>query len=227
MISEAYEALAAPPSAERFATAMQEIAESEGADRFLVLKLQGLAKRELAEVIHNGGSAVDRLLGHPRDLVFDRLTMALSLNGPSLMIGPGSYALPMDGYANGAATINRDKRFGCVVVFARESAIGDDERMGMLAAAALAATMALAGFNCAPAKACTLTDRELECLRFYVAGVSPKATAAALEISARTVEGHLKQARMRCAVDNTLAAAMMALNEGWIEPSDIRRLAAG
>lgn len=227
MFSEHFEAISAPLSAEHFATAMEGVGRASGAERFLVLRLQGLAGREVGEVMHNGGAAVDRLLGRPRSLVFDRLTLALAASPfPSMLIGDGGFDLDIDGYEHGAASLSRDKRFGCIVVLARAAAVSDAERMGMMANASLASSLALVGFGAAVAQACPLRPREVECLRYYMADMSPKQTGQALGISARTVEGHLERARLRLNVDTTLAAAMRALNEGWIEPSEIRRLEA-
>jgi DNA-binding CsgD family transcriptional regulator len=98
--------------------------------------------------------------------------------------------------------------------------------MQMMVGAYSAAQSAMSGFPVEAPLVCNLTARELACLVHYVAGHDKKRTGETLGISARTVEGHLERARLRCGVDNTLAAAMKALNEGWISPSEVRQLEA-
>lgn len=208
---------------------MEEICRASGAERYLMLKMQGLAKRAIGAAVHNGGPPVDAVLGVPGQIVIERLVVALSVSRlRSLVIGGvDGFPLEIPGFAHGVATVTRNEHFGCIVVFAREQpAVHDGERMLMLSNATLAAQMAMSGFVPEPAQPCPLRGRELECLRHYVAGHTPKQTGEALGISERTVEGHLDRVRLRCGVETTLGAAMKALQEGWIEPSEVRQLEA-
>lgn len=224
-----FNALSSPQSDEHFAQAMKDICREAGAELFMLLQLSGLARRDIDRAVHNGGPAVDEIFEASSHIAVERLLVGLSLSPMrSLMLGaPGGFTLDIPGYANGVAALTRDKHFGCIVVFARAEPFASfDERMLMLGSANLAAQMALAGFVPNPPQACPLRGRELECLRHYAAGMSPKQTGELLGISERTVEGHLERARLRCAVETTLAAAMKALHEGWIQPSEISRLEA-
>ncbi|WP_457425627.1 response regulator transcription factor [Roseateles sp. P5_E7] len=227
MFSDHYEALTTAASLEQFSHAMQAICVEAGAERFIALKLRGLGQREVVQVFHSGGPRVEEMLGPPRHLAFDHLVVMLC-NAPlrSVFVGAGTeHEVKVDGYSHGAAALARDKRFGCLVLFARRApAIADAERMQLLSCASLAAQLALAGFATTPLKPCPISSRELNCLRYFVNGYGTKETAQALGISARTVEGHFDRARLRCGVDTTLAAALMALSEGWLEPSEVRRL---
>lgn len=229
MFSEHFAALMAPNSAEHFANSLEQICLASNAEHFILLKLQGLGKRQVVQVVHNGGEGLEALIGPPRHPMIDRLVMAIAnAPVPSMRLGPGHYELKVEGFVHGVAAFTRDENFGSILVLARRApAVEDGDLMTMASNAALAAQLTLAAFAAEPAKTCPLRPRELECLRYYVAGFGPKETAQALGgLSARTVEGHLERARLRCGVETSIAAAMMAINEGWIQPSEIRQLEA-
>jgi len=224
MFSSHYDELSAPESPERFARSMGTICEETGAQRFLVLRLIGVSQRRVAEYFHSGGPGVEEMLKAPRGrLAVDRLLVAVTQTPvPSVELKPGMLAIT--GYDHGCAIYMRGAKSGCLVVFATDQP--PTSIMELMMAASASAQSMLPWFALAPAKACPLSERELQCLLYYLASSSTKEAAGALGISARTVEGHLERARIRCGVENTLAAAMMAIDEGWIQPSEVRRLQA-
>ena len=63
----------------------------------------------------------------------------------------------------------------------------------------------------------TLTGRELEVVRLVVDGRSNDEIGAALAITTKTVEGHLRRLFDRLAVQSRTELATRALREGWLE----------
>lgn len=227
MYSDHYGVLSAPENAEQFTNAMEAICRGAGAEVFVAVKLKGLTPREVAQTAHNGGPRLESFLS---PLTLSRLVAALhDAPVPAIRIGrePGCYAFDAPGICHGVAALARHQRVASLLVFARsEPAVVESEVMPLMAAVSLAAQFTLAGYVAEHESRSPLRDRELECLTYYLAGYGTKKTAQALGISARTVEGHLDRARVRCGVGTTMAVAMKAMSEGWIKPEDVRRLEA-
>lgn len=64
-----------------------------------------------------------------------------------------------------------------------------------------------------------LTDRELEVLRLAAKGYTNKAIGAQLNISDRTVQGHLAKIYVKLNAASRTEAVMRAVALGWIEPT--------
>lgn len=227
MFSANFEGLMAPESAEHFAQSMGAICADVGADRFMVLQLNGatrVKRLNVAQVFHSGAPSLEAAIKAPAGrLAVDQFLAKLTDGAaPTMMLAPG--VLAIDGFEHGCAVMLRGERFSCVVVFATTGSSASI--MDMMAAANVAAQCALVWFATLPAKDCPLSDRELQCLLYYSASFGSEQTGQALQISAKTVDGHLARARLRCGVSSTLAAVMLAIDEGWIQPSEIRRLEA-
>lgn len=221
MFSDHYLGLSAPKSVEHFVQSLQAISASVGANRFLVIELSGVTGRNVENHFHNGGPIVEvQLKGQGGRLVMEQCVARL-YNSQALTIPLVPGLLNIDGFECGVASLMRGERRVCVVIFA-----GAEPTMEMLGAANVSAQCALQWFATLPNKVCPLSERELQCLRFYAARFDAIQTGQALGISASTVNGHLSRARLRCGVESTLAAAMLALDEGWIQPSEIRRIEA-
>ncbi|HEU5083848.1 MAG TPA: response regulator transcription factor [Acidimicrobiales bacterium] len=60
-----------------------------------------------------------------------------------------------------------------------------------------------------------LTDRELEVLRLAAQGMANKQISVALDISVRTVEGHLNHVFRKLEVGSRTEAVLRALRDGW------------
>lgn len=69
----------------------------------------------------------------------------------------------------------------------------------------------------APRFACPLTARQLECLRWAGEGKSSVDIACILEISAATVNEHLRDACKRLDVRTRVQAIVEAYRNGWLE----------
>lgn len=65
-----------------------------------------------------------------------------------------------------------------------------------------------------------LTERETRILKLMTRGLSNKEIAAELELSVRTVHGHLAQIFSKLKVNSRLEAVMRALKEGWVVLDD-------
>ena len=66
----------------------------------------------------------------------------------------------------------------------------------------------------------TLTDRELEVLRWAAQGLTNYDIAQRLYISVRTVEAHLTHVYNKLGVSSRTEAVVHAMQQGWIEPED-------
>lgn len=64
------------------------------------------------------------------------------------------------------------------------------------------------------------SERELAIIRLVAAGRSNEEIAAALSISFRTVESHLRRLFARHGISSRTGLAMLAVREGWAWPSD-------
>jgi DNA-binding NarL/FixJ family response regulator len=64
-----------------------------------------------------------------------------------------------------------------------------------------------------------LTDREMEVLQFAAKGYTNKAIAVQLDISDRTVQGHLAHIFNKLQADSRTEAVMRAVSLGWISQS--------
>ena len=65
-----------------------------------------------------------------------------------------------------------------------------------------------------------LTERELEVLRLAAQGLTNTAIAQKLDLSDRTVQGHLANIYVRLQVANRTEAVLKALRQGWIRLDD-------
>lgn len=63
----------------------------------------------------------------------------------------------------------------------------------------------------------TLTDREIEVLRYVSAGNSNKVIAAELNLSEHTVKGHLKNILSKLGANDRTHAVMIAIKRGFID----------
>ena len=76
-------------------------------------------------------------------------------------------------------------------------------------------------YHVRPAGSVALSDRELAVLRLVVDGRSNDEIGAALDISAKTVEAHLRRLFERCAVASRTELATRALREGWLDLPEV------
>lgn len=224
-----YEALSSPESAEHFARTLAALCREAGAERFIAVHLRGADQSQVVRVLHNGSAMAAGRLDAERHPSLDRLLTEIRSNRvPRAIGGLGGDVLDVDGYDHGVAALAAAERTGLLLIFCRQSPeVRQEEMFDLMASVQLVAQYGVGGLALLPKRVCQLRERELECLTYFLANMGVKETARALGISGRTVEGHLDRARVRCGVDATIAAAMMALNEGWITMAQIRLLNAG
>jgi LuxR family transcriptional activator of conjugal transfer of Ti plasmids len=135
------------------------------------------------------------------------------------------------GYLSGVAAATWDSRgTGCILLASgAEAAIHEAHAQHLLIHAFMATSTAndplqrVAAQMLAP---CPLTERELECLYYAVAGKSAKETARALGVGPRTVDEYLERARAKLQVKTSLAAATVAIRNGWLDVQKALDLAA-
>lgn len=71
-----------------------------------------------------------------------------------------------------------------------------------------------------------LTQRELDCLLYVLAGASAKITARELSVAPRSVHQYLERARKRLGTENSFQAALIAVRAGLIDPNEAKRIGA-
>jgi DNA-binding CsgD family transcriptional regulator len=218
MIFSTQSALIAPQSAEEFCAGMAEACRSSGMTRFVAIGLGGVALDAGERLTTNRHWSVDRLID------------VMRRGGPPRLLGPGGQAgIELPGYRCGAVAFARAEREAYVLSFGRDEPVEAADVFPLLGAVQLAAQCAsvgLAPFVRKVVEPCPLSERELQCLSYYLASFNPKQTATALRISVRTVEHHLERARVRLGVESTLAASMAAIRKGWVSDVEIRALEA-
>ena len=227
MHTHGFTELAAPASREHFVDTMVSVCRDAGAGRFLVVRL-GPDLAEVVHVVHNGGPAGEARLGEPLHWSVERMLDTMREAVPPRVFGDAAHpGIEVPGYAYGVAAIARERLGACVTYLGLEApASGDEVVSRLMATAQMCAQMGLLGLVREP-RPCPLSKQELDCLRYFAANANAKDTARALGLSARTIEAHLARARIRCGVDSSLAVAMVALNEGWIEWPEVRAISHG
>lgn len=215
---EHLQALSSPESHEDFSAALGRLCAAAGADHYLAVRLRGVELDQVVQVMHN--SPVPDAVNGMRHWSLVRLLDALRASPLPVVFGPGAAAAPeVGGYAAGVACKAVEPRGAVVVVLSRAAAepLGDDT-MHLVQTALLAAHHSVAGLRKLHALACPLSERELECLQMAFAGeLSSREISKVLQISARTVEHYLEQARAKLGVDSTLAAGVKAVDQGWMD----------
>lgn len=126
------------------------------------------------------------------------------------------------GYRSGVAAGSFDPSgVGCIVVLSWSGEAIPAEHSTTLLTYSLMASMQLRGplqrITLVPVSECPLTERELDCLVYVMAGKSMKDTARDLGIGPRTVEEYLGRARVKLGASNSYAAATTALRKGWLD----------
>jgi len=218
MSFENLQALSSPESATDFSNAMGQLCTASGADHFLAIRMRGVDLGDVVQVIHN--APVPDLVNGMRHWSLVRLLDTMRATALPHVFGPGAAPGPeVPGYVTGVACKAVEPRGAVVVVLGRtESEPLGEATMPLVQAALLAAHHSISGLSKLHALACPLSDRELECLRLaFVGELSSRQIAKELQISARTVEHYLDQARAKLGADSTLAAGVKAVNQGWMD----------
>ncbi|PTT91075.1 hypothetical protein DBR42_04605 [Pelomonas sp. HMWF004] len=221
-------ALSNPTSIEHFCRLMQAICREAGTSRFLAVCLQGHSATDIVKVLHNASEEVASSLTAARHWSVDRMIdTVLKSRTPVLFGDGGAPAITVPGFESGVGAMSHLGHNSYVLFFGNPaSAIKPDAVFALMGEVQLALQCAVEGLASLVAGACPLTQREVQCLMHFMANHTPKETARALGISARTVEHHLERARVRLGVGATLAAAATAIRNGWISLDDIQALQA-
>lgn len=230
MIFSTHTALIAPASVEEFSISMAEACRQSGMSHYLVIALGGVALDQILGTFHNAAGAAAERLTTSRHWSVDRLVDQMRRGGPPLLLGPGGQpGIELQGYGCGAAALARTEQGAYLLMLGRDEAIAAEEVFPLFGAAqvlAQCASSGLAPFVGGVKEVCPLSERELQCLSYYLASRNPKQTSAVLKISVRTVEHHLERARHKLGVESTLAASMAAVRNGWVADTEIRALEA-
>lgn len=147
---------------------LQALATTAGMQSYAAIRLRGAASNQLIQVFHNApeshagqcetadywhaSSLVQRLLNRAPPLFFD---------------GRVDTAAPSEipGFEHGVAACTWEERGACLLVLARSKPLAPNEQMTAVRPAMLVAARLLEALSKLHAKACPLSDRQLDCKR--------------------------------------------------------------
>lgn len=227
--TELEEALQAADDYEALAPPMRQIAAMAGMSHFAALRLRGANFEHLVQIVHNSPSSHAEQLQQAAYWHRSPTLQKLLRASPPLMYeGNVNWEAPADvpGFEHGVAYASSEERGALILFLARAApAVAREELLAALRTVAFAAPMLLTCFERLHLKACPLSMRQLDCLRHIMAGFNAEETATALDIGPRTVEQYLERARAHLGTATSLATAVVAIDQGWMKPSQVFDLA--
>lgn len=226
-IASAMAMLNAAASAEQIANGAYALTGALGLKRYVLIDLRG----NVVAGLHHNASTQPQIEDDP---IVARAHMPPRV---PFVWGAGEGGawrsrLADEGFRSGVAAGTWDaERSGCLLMLSCAEKQIPEELAGVLQAYALMAVVALSG----PLRrladertplACPLTERELQCLLYAMAGKSSKQTARAVGIGIRTVNQYLERVREKLQVKTSQAAATIAVRNGWLDVQRALDLAA-
>jgi len=212
------------------AVPMGTLAATAGMTHYAAIRVRGRSFMTLLQQVHN---APDSHAPRIKDLAYWRdstLVQRLLRGSPPMSYGDGPTKEPpgdIPGFEYGVAASMLEPRGACVLVLGRTTPpVTEAEAMESHLAAMLAVARISECLQSLDHQPCALSARQLDCLRYAMAGQTATQTGRALGLSARTVEEYLERARHALGSPNTLAAAVQAIDLGWITPAEVYALMA-
>lgn len=235
LLARALEALGVAVDASGIAAGASSLIEALGFQRYSIVDMRGGMGPLVNALYHNspaslaadassmGGLLDDSVLNKARKSLIPFAWRA------GQHVDAWRHAHAEDGYRSGVAAYSHTGNgSGCVVILSwAGDQVPEDIEPVVLAYTLMAAVTLgdrLKRFAVAPQAECPLSERELDCLRYAMAGKSAKETARALGIDARTVQQYLERARSKLRVANSYAAAMAAVRSGWLTIAEAMEL---
>jgi DNA-binding CsgD family transcriptional regulator len=219
------EALGTAPSIEAFTAVMERVAHGLAMPHFAVIRFGGVYEPRMLQLSHN--APAESLPFFTDFALLGQWSVLQNMREGLRPIVFKSEESDVAGYRAGVAAACVEPRGRTIVVCGRDSPdVPGDLVARQMSMTMLAATHAAACLRVLHLAACPFTDRELECLRYTLAAFSAKETARLLDVSFRTVEEYLARARERFKVSTSVAAAALALDNGWINYENVSRLRA-
>lgn len=222
------EAFAAASNYDDLRTPLRAVAQLAGMQNYVVLRLRGGSFEHLVQLMHTApASHAERFsqaeYWHASSTVREQLAGA----APSFFAGAG-LAAPGDtpGFEHGFALTAGEPRGAYILMLARSSPVSEAEKFGVLSTTFPALHPLALALERLHLAACPLSPRQLDCLRHSLAGHKAAETGRALQLGTRTVEEYLVRARDHLQVPNSLAAAMRAVDQGWIKLHEVTALMA-
>lgn len=139
--------------------------------------------------------------------------------GPDDTVGTPLEDMGDCGYRHGLVASSSDGTGSTVsLIVGTERELTDDGLCTLMAYMSLAAAGCLAAFAAVRrnAEGARLSERELECLGYAMAGWSAKQTARATGLSPRTVTQYLERSRAKLGARTSFEAATIAARRGWL-----------
>lgn len=211
--------LAAPASAEDFASELTRVCNGAGFSHYLVMRFNDDALTFLAQVLQNAPDESREQLHKATHWSVARLMDRVRQSPlPFHFSQHDAVGLALPGYHSGVAALARQARGGVMLCFGNDSPELDTSRlvpmMGNVLVYASVCSQGLSTLHVT--EECPFTPKELACLEQTLKGLSTKQTAQQLGISPRTVDHHLESVRKRLAAKTTMAAAYLAVQRGWL-----------
>lgn len=206
------------------------LAAAAGMDNYIALRLRGVSTLHLTQLVHSApASHAERC----EDVAYWRnstlVQQLLKLSAPIVYEGNVTWAPPADipGFEHGVAACVMEHRGACLLFLSRSGPpVTPAEQLDCILAATLGVARVADCLVRLQGNDCPLSERQLDCLRHAMAGHTATETARALKISARTVEQYLSRAREHLSAPTSLAAAVHAIDHGWMHPAEVIALMA-
>lgn len=211
-VQQSIELLSAADSLLHVSSSLHALGIAVGLPNYLALDMQGL-QPQVSNALHSLHDS-DVTVAAQSDLAARLLARPI----PIAMAGD----LAIDGLQFGVAASSPHGHRTCLLFLGRSSPqVDQGSLIELLGTASMYASHLLAALVRLGRESCPLSARELQCLRLAAKGLSAKETARELGISYRTVEDYLGSCRTRLNAPSTLAAALQALNNGWVSWADV------
>lgn len=205
---------------------LHALAKSAGLTNFAILRLRGASFEHLVQLVHSApaphADTVENA-GYWRSSSLIQTQLARCM--PQFYEG-GPAPADVPGFEHGVITAMGEARGVVMLVLARSTPIAMDERLDIMRCAVIALPRLEATLSRLQLAACPLSARQLDALRHCLAGFTAAETGRALNVGTRTVEEYLLRARQHLQVNNSLAAAMRAIDMGWLSLSEVQALLA-
>ena len=220
--------LGAAQTVDELGDSLQAACDRMGIERYLILRFVGISRPRLAQIVHNadddGTAYIEDLAKLSRWSVVHEMR---KFGRPTTFGADAPIAAPA-GFGRGAAALSPKNRSSCIAILCGDglNLRDDDVCIALMSMAAIMAAQIHDSLAAIQARECPLTKQELQCLARAMAGETAKETARNLGLGVRTVEEYLARARKRLDANNSMAAGITAIDNGWLSLDQVRRLSA-
>lgn len=221
-------ALATATTHEDIRPAVHAITQLAGMENFALLRFRGGRNEHLVQVVHTAPASHAARFERP-DYWHASPIVRAQLAGPTpAFYGDNTHPDGAPGFEHGLAVNSAEDRGSIVLILARTApAVSPAEKMEAMRMAYFGMPAMGDALRRLHLAACPLSSRQIDCLRYHLAGHTAAETGRALQLGTRTVEEYLVRAREHLQASNSLAAAVLAIDHGWISLPEVSALMTG